>query len=224
MGLVERISNLVKANLNDFLERQQDPEEMLRNLISDMEEDLSEAIIQIKQSKIDSDRFEGQYRNTIKEISILEEKAEWAVGNGKDDLAREVLTRKQKAEHNAREAKVAWDECLESIDNLETSLKPFQDKLENTRVELKRLVRKKENAKVEKNVQTALGKVSTADSEPATDKLEEEVQETKSEAEAMREMQANESLFNGWNVEESEKAVEEELENLKKKLKKGKKK
>jgi phage shock protein A len=37
MGLLERVSTLIRANLNDMVDRAEDPEKMIKQVILDME-------------------------------------------------------------------------------------------------------------------------------------------------------------------------------------------
>ncbi|MFN7512020.1 PspA/IM30 family protein, partial [Microcystis sp.] len=46
MGLFDRLSRVVRANLNDMVSKAEDPEKMLEQAVSDMQEDL----VQVRQA------------------------------------------------------------------------------------------------------------------------------------------------------------------------------
>ena len=92
-----RARDIIAANVNEILDRAEDPARMIRMIILEMEETLVEvrataarSIADIKEMRRAMDRLEGIERNWA-------DKAELALDRGREDLARQALLEKQKA-------------------------------------------------------------------------------------------------------------------------------
>ena len=94
MSLFARISDLLKANINDLLARAEDPERMLNAAIEDMQRQLIDAKSRVAMSIADEKRLEKQYRTQASKAADWEKKAMSAVRAERDDLARDALARK----------------------------------------------------------------------------------------------------------------------------------
>ena len=93
MALLERVSTLLRANLNDLLDRAEDPEKLSKQLILDMENQLLQVKTQVAVAIADQHRLLKQ-KNEHEEAQVQwKRKAELAVGKGQDDLARAALER-----------------------------------------------------------------------------------------------------------------------------------
>jgi phage shock protein A len=93
MALLERVTTLVRANLNDLLDRAEDPEKLLKQVILDMENQLLQVKTQVAvgiadQHVLDRKRAEQEERH-----AEWMRRAELAVDKGQDDLARAALER-----------------------------------------------------------------------------------------------------------------------------------
>src|SRR6476646_10368150 len=102
MGIFDRVSRLLRANVNDALDNAEDPEKMLDQLIRDMTEELRGARGQVaamiaQEKELASDKAESD-----RTAAEWQRRAELAVAQNKDDLAREALRRKRDADENAR--------------------------------------------------------------------------------------------------------------------------
>src|SRR5207253_7894944 len=95
MGLMERVSALVRANLNDLIDRAEDPEKMLKQVILDMENQLLQVKTQVAISMADQHMLEKKQKEQEDKSAEWMRKAELAVDKGQDDLARAALERYQ---------------------------------------------------------------------------------------------------------------------------------
>src|SRR5262252_3376657 len=95
MGLLRRISDLLKSNISDLVSRAEDPEKLLNTAIEDMQRQLIEAKSRVAVSIADQKQLEG----TQAKSTDWEKKAMAAVRAGRDDLAMEALSKKK--EHDA---------------------------------------------------------------------------------------------------------------------------
>src|SRR6476469_5154629 len=101
MGIIDRISQLTRANVNDMLDRAEDPEKMLNQILRDMETNIREAREQVASMIAQEKEIEIDLSKSQRLSSEWGEKAKRAVDAGKDDLAREALRRKRDNDETA---------------------------------------------------------------------------------------------------------------------------
>ena len=93
MGLLERVSTLIRANLNDMIDRAEDPEKMIKQVILDMENQYLQVKTQVAVSIADQHMLEKKLHEQEDLAKDWMHKAEIAVDKGQDDLARAALDR-----------------------------------------------------------------------------------------------------------------------------------
>jgi phage shock protein A len=91
MPLLERVTTLVRANLNDLIDKAEDPEKMLKQVILDMENQLVQVKTQVAVAIADEHMLEKKRKENEEKMVEWMRKAELAVQKGKDDLARAAL-------------------------------------------------------------------------------------------------------------------------------------
>ena len=94
MGILTRIFNLFRATTSDLLDKAEDPEKMIKQMISDLEAQKKKAKEQMTEALALQKRLERDTKKEHQEAEKWEQKAILAVQNEKDDLAKEALTRK----------------------------------------------------------------------------------------------------------------------------------
>ena len=95
MGIISRLFNLFRANANDMLDKAEDPEKMLKQMISDLEVQKQKAKKQMTEALALQKRLERDTEKEHKKAEKWEQKAVLAVQNKKDDMAKEAPTRKK---------------------------------------------------------------------------------------------------------------------------------
>ena len=130
MALLERVSTLVRANLNDLIDKAEHPEKMIKQVILDMENQLLQVKTQVAIAIADQHLLEKKQKENEEKISDWERKADMAVGKKQDDLARAAIERslhyRQLTETFAQQV---GDQRLQ-VETLKTALNKLQQKLE----------------------------------------------------------------------------------------------
>src|SRR5512135_2369600 len=93
MALLERVSTLIRANLNDLIDKAEDPEKMIKQVILDMENQLMQVKTQVAIAIADQHVLEGKQKDNASKHDEWTRKAELAMDKSKDDLARTALER-----------------------------------------------------------------------------------------------------------------------------------
>ena len=101
MGVIDRMSRLVRANVNDLLDQAEDPEKMIDQIMRDMESNIADARKQVAAMIAQEKELEYDRDETQKLTAAWGDKAKRAVEAGKDDLAREALRRQKDYSDNS---------------------------------------------------------------------------------------------------------------------------
>src|ERR1700682_2978880 len=93
MALLERVSTLVRANLNDLIDQAENPEKMIKQVILDMQNQLLQVKTQVAIAMADEHVLEKKRKENADKEAEWMRKAEVAVDKKQDDLARVALER-----------------------------------------------------------------------------------------------------------------------------------
>ncbi len=129
MGLLERVSTLVRANLNDLIDRAENPSKMIKQVILDMENQLLQVKTQVAISIADQHMLEKKAQETTERAADWLRKAELAVQKGDDDLARAALERHKSAERTAASFREQTDDQRAQVATLKAALGKLEQKL-----------------------------------------------------------------------------------------------
>jgi phage shock protein A len=148
MALLERVSTLLRANLNDLIEKAENPERLLKQLILDMENQLLQVKTQVAIAIADQHLLERKRREHEQQGAEWRRKAELAVSKGHDDLARAALERALSYNRLTKGfAEQAEDQKLEA-DTLRQTLRKLDQKLSETRAQCEILMAEHRRASV----------------------------------------------------------------------------
>ena len=124
MGVLDRVSTLIRANINDLISKAEDPEKVIRQLILDMNNQLIQVKTQVAASIADERLLQKRYEDNQKKSDEWQRKAELAVERGQDDLAKEALARKRTFQETADGFKQ-----MEQEDDIDKELQALKSKV-----------------------------------------------------------------------------------------------
>ncbi len=133
MSLLERVSTLLRANLNDLLSKAEDPEKLARQLVLDMENQLLQVKTQVAIAIADQHLLLNKRTQQQDQQTQWLRKAELAVAKGQDDLARAALERALSHQRMAEGLDQQHADQTAEADNLRAAYTRLQTKLNETR-------------------------------------------------------------------------------------------
>ncbi len=133
MGLLERVGTLIRANLNDMVDRAEDPEKMIKQVILDMENQYLQVKTQVAVSIADQHMLEKKWRENEDSGKDWMRKAEIAVDKSEDDLARAALDRFQTSQRLALSYREQVDDQKAQVETLKGALVKLEQKLDEAK-------------------------------------------------------------------------------------------
>lgn len=217
MGAFSRLRYVIAANVNSLIEKAEDPEKLLRALIREMEDASEEARLACADLLAEQQRLERLESQLAEETDQWQVRAEKAVAENRDDLARAAL--KAKAELAARHDAVVNEQgsVRERVSQMETDMVTLKAKLADAKSKLKGLHSGKKSRSVsaksdekltpgERKMRRAMGRFDRLQSQ--VDNLEARV----------RSYEVGGTAVSAWNesaAQVPDPLIEEELDQLK---------
>jgi len=129
MALLERVSTLIRANLNDLVDQAEHPEKMIKQVILDMQNQLMQVKTQVALAIADQHILEKKCKENRERETDWMRKAEMAVTKKQDDLARAALDRALSCQQMAAGFEQQVTDQKTEVDNLRQALHKLDQKL-----------------------------------------------------------------------------------------------
>jgi phage shock protein A len=189
MGLFSRLKTLISSNVNDLINKAENPEKMLNQLLIDMNTQLIESKKAVAMAIADEKKLERETANQASQAQDWEKKAMLAVRSGKDDLAKEALLRKQEYENAAAEYRKQWEAQLAAVDKLKVSLRELQHKIDEAQRKKNLLIARAKRAEAQQKIQSTMSSVTGNRSAfDAFDRISQKVDQLEAQADAAKEL------------------------------------
>jgi len=130
---LERVGTLIRPNLYDMIDRAEDPEKMIKQVILDMENQYLQVKTQVAVSIADQHMLEKKLKENEDTGKDWMRKAEIAVDKGQDDLARAALDRFQTAQRLSQSFEEQVNDQKAQVETLKNSLVKLEQKLDEAK-------------------------------------------------------------------------------------------
>lgn len=214
MGILDRVSRLLRANVNDALDKAEDPEKMLDELLREMEVEIRQARTQVaamiaQEKELAADKAEAE-----RGAADWQRRAELAVDQGRDDLAREALRRRRDGEENARVYAEQLTAQQQSVSRLKSQLQELENKYEQSRAKRDALIARSRRARAQQEVNQSLSDIPASDAAAEFERFERRVRTSEAKSAATEEL-ATVGLDDDFAALERDHGIDAELEALK---------
>lgn len=218
MGIFSRFTDIINSNINNILDKAEDPAKMVRLIIQEMEDTLVEVRSSSAKTLADKKELTRRVTRFENEVQKWQEKAELALSKDREDLARAALIEKKKSSENAQTLLQELMHTEEHIIKLQSEMSQLQDKLADAKSRQKAIIMREKTVnsrlKVKKNIDS--NKVN--DALGRFDRYERKIDDLEGQVESYD--LGSKSLADEIAELESDEKVDDELASLKAKMNK----
>lgn len=188
MGIFDRLSTLIKSNLNDLISSAENPEKMLNQIIVDMRNQLAKAKQQVAAAIADEKRLKDQADAEFKLADDWEKRAMLAVQEGRDDLAKQALMRGQEHLEHGQALATTWEAHKIETEKLKQSLRDLNDKIEEAKRKKNLLLARQRRAEAQARISQTMSGLSENSAFEAFARMEEKITTNERQLQAAQEI------------------------------------
>jgi len=205
MGLLDRLSQLLRSNINDLISRAEDPEKMLNQILVDMRSQLAKAKQQVAGAIADEKRLRDQADQEFKLAKDWEDKAMLAVKENRDDLAKQALVRQSEHASHGQQLLATWETHRNETEKLKASLRDLNDKIEEAKRKKNLLIARQRRAQAQQRIHETMSSMSEKSAFEAFARMEERIENNERQLKASVEI---EEEFTGDRLQQDFKVLE----------------
>ena len=194
MGVVNRLSNIFKAKVNNAIDEMENPIELLDQKIRDMEKSLNDAKVSSAQILGNVHETEKKLEKATAESADFDEKVKLAVKAGNDDLAKRALAKKLEADKTVQSLTKSYEDASVKAKAIKAKLKELEDEIDKTRTYRDEAAARYNNAEASKQVNEILSNVDAGSNKINLDDIERKIEKKEALAEGLGDLQQDDSL------------------------------
>lgn len=214
MGILDRMTRLVRANINDMLDQAEDPEKMLNELLREMESSIREARVAVANTIAQEKELEADLQDSQREAREWERRAELAVTSGKDDLAREALRRKRDAESIGTVYAQQLTSQQEMVARLKQQLQMLEAKQAEAESKRDVLIARHRATRAQRQITETVSSLPGLDSFSELDRMEKRIRGEEAKTAALGELQGEDLDYQFYELDRDDD-IESQLAALK---------
>ena len=178
MGIFQKLSTLIRSNINDLISRAENPEKMLNQIILDMRHQLARAKREVAAAIADERKLKQQLEDEIKQARDWEHRAMLAVREDRDDLAKQALMRQQEHAERAGALDQTWRSQAAETEKLKGSLRQLNEKIDEAKRKRNLLIAKQKRAQAQRRIHETMSGLSDTSAFEAFNRMAEKIEET----------------------------------------------
>jgi phage shock protein A len=214
MPLLERVSTLVRANLNDLIDKAEEPEKMIKQVILDMQNQLLQVKTQVAIAIADEHLLEKKKVENEDKVQEWMRKAELAVDKKQDDLARAALLRVESYREMSANFTQQVEDQKAQVENLKSALRNLEQKLAEANAKADVLIAQHRRARAASRANDAHGQLVGSAKSATFDRMKRKVAREEAVGQAKAEILADD-VENRLAALEKEDRIEQLLTELK---------
>src|SRR5919108_49275 len=194
MGILDRMSTILRANINALLDQAEDPEKTLDQIIRDMADAIGQARGQVAEMIAQEKLLEADMERNLSLAREWGSKAELAMSRGAEDLSREALRRKIDYDRNAHAYASQLQSQQEVVAKLKHDLEQLEYKYESAVRNREAMIARHRRALAQQKVARTAAQLTTLDPTSELSRMEERIRIEEARAAALTEVQNRPSL------------------------------
>ena len=182
MGIFDKLSTLIRSNVNDLIARAENPEKMLNQIIDDMRNQLARARQEVAHAMADAAKLKKQVEDEQKQAQEWEQRAMLAVRQERDDLARQALMRQQEHANRAQTYYETWERHETDTQRLRDALRQLSDKIQEATRKKNLLIAQQKRAEAQKRIHETMSGLSDASAFESFDRMAAKIEDNERQA------------------------------------------
>lgn len=188
MGIFSRISNMIKAKVNDNLDEMENPIQLLDQKIRVMEEQLSKAKLNSAQILGNVHEIKKKMDIAIRSAADFESKVKLAMSKGNEELAKRALVKKVECDKQVIALQTSYESAKIQADALKKNLASLETEISKTRTYRDEAAARYSTAEASKQVNEILANVQTKTNTIQIDNIERKIQRKEALAQGLSEL------------------------------------
>ena len=221
MGIIDRLTTMIKSNINDLISKAENPEKMLNQLITDMRGQLAKAKQEVAAAIADEKKLQAEAEREKKQADEWERRAMLAVQESRDDLAKQALVRYNEHLSGAQQLSETWQRQRAETEMLKNSLRQLNDKIEEAKRKKTVLVARHRRAEAQQRIQETMSSMSDRSALESFERMAEKIEDRERKALAAAELTedlSGDNLSRQFESLEFKGSVDQQLAALKEKM------
>jgi len=221
MGIIDRLTTLIKSNINDLIAKAENPEKMLNQLIADMRAQLAKAKQEVASTIADEKKLQADAEREKKQSEDWERRAMLAVQENRDDLAKQALVRYNEHLQGAQQLHETWTKQRAETEALKNALRQLNDKIEEAKRRKTVLVARHRRAEAQQRIQQTMSSMGDKSALETFDRMAEKIEDRERKALAAAELSdemSGDTLAKQFQALEFKGGVDQQLAALKEKM------
>jgi phage shock protein A len=178
MGIFQKLSLLIRSNLNDLIARAEDPEKMLEQVIMDMREQQTKAKQEVALAIAEERKLKAQVESEAKQSQEWERRAVLALQQGREDLARQALMRQQEYAQRAQSLHETWQRQAADTERVKDALRQLQVKIEEAQRKKNLLIAKQKRAQAQRRIHETMAGLSDTSAFETFERMAQKIEHT----------------------------------------------
>jgi len=221
MAIFSRLTDLLRANINDLIDRAEDPEKMVKQIIIDMEEQLQNAVQGLGSVMASEREMQKKLKESQTESELWKGRAKDALKSDNEELAKKAIDKKLVADTSVKQYQKMYDNISSQTEILREQVDLLKKKLNEARARQTMLIARDKVAEARKEVISAVGDLDSSGAFAKMDKMEKKIAEKEAQADAAFDISGmDDEEDDEFEKMENEKAADDELARLKEELSK----
>ncbi len=214
MGIFSRIGDVLKANINDMIDRAEDPEKMVKQIIIDLQKDVRTSTEALGKAMASQRVAERQHEQAVRTSANWESKAKAAIAAGNTEMAKKALSYKVKADADVESTAQMLETITTQTEAIRDQVEALKSKLEEAKSRQSMLIARSQMAKTQKNLAQSVGGIDSSAALDKFNRMEEKIEKQEAEAAAFSEIASAGSDMKSFEDLENDMKVDAELQRL----------
>lgn len=214
MAIFERLSDLIRANINDLIDKAENPEKMVKQIIIDMEDQLRKATQGLGTAMGSLNQVKKQLATAQEQSSVWQAKAKACLEQNNEELAKKALENKVNQDKMVTQYQEMVTSMETQVNDIKAQIDVLKQKLEEARSKQAMLVARSQMADAKSQMAKTLGNMDSKSAFAKMDKMEQKIAAKESEAEAFSQISGVEEKDEFAEMDK-QNSINAELEKLK---------